>query len=130
MLCILLSFSFTYSSATEIYTLSLHDALPILNDLAVVSLETEDATADTWKNGSSDVLMVQIARAEDVSQKAMTTAVRDEISEVKSAGLGTDMTLNEVIAHADFVDDAMGDVTKNISSGGIIAIVILRAEGR
>ncbi len=96
-----------------------------LNDIAEVSLETEDATADTWKNGSSDVLMVQIARAENVSQKAMTTAVRDEISKIKSAGLGTDMTLNEVIAHADFVDDAMGDVTKNIVIGGIIAIVML-----
>src|SRR5690625_3892465 len=35
------------------------------------------------------------------------------------------MTLNEVIAHADFVDDAMGDVTKNIVIGGIIAIVML-----
>lgn len=96
-----------------------------LGDLAKVTVETEAATADTWKNGSSDVLMIQIARTETASQQAMTHAVRNEIAAIESEGLIEDMTMNEVIAHADFVDDAMGDVTKNIIIGGIIAIVVL-----
>lgn len=96
-----------------------------LDNIANVTIETEEAFSDTWKNGSSDVLMIQIAREENTSQKAMTAAVRAEISDVKSDGLMNDMTLNEVVAHADFVDDAMSDVTMNIILGGIIAIVIL-----
>ena len=93
----------------------------VLGDIAKVSKVAESATTDTWKNGSSDVLMVQIARTENVSQKEMTAAVRDEIADMNL----DKMELNEVIAHADFVDDAMGDVAKNILIGGILAIVIL-----
>lgn len=96
-----------------------------LADVAKVSLDIEETHADTWKNGSSDILMIQIARAENSSQQAMTSAVRKEIAAIQADGLVEDMTLNEVIAHADFVDDAMDDVTKNIIIGGIIAIVVL-----
>src|SRR5690625_4960462 len=96
-----------------------------VEDIADVALVREENVADTWKNGSSDVLMVQIARTENTSQQQMTKAVRDEIDAIESDGLIQDMTLNEVIAHADCVDDAMGDVTKNIIIGAIIAIVVL-----
>src|SRR5699024_8341867 len=62
---------------------------------------------------------------ENTSQQQMTAAVRAEINTIESDGLIQEMTLNEVIAHADFVDDAIGDVTKNIIIGAIIAIVVL-----
>lgn len=96
-----------------------------LQDVAHITTETADIATDTWKNGSDDVLMINIARTDGTSQQAMTAAVREEIAAIESAGLIEDMTLNEVIAHADFVDDAMGDVTTNIIIGGIIAIAVL-----
>src|SRR5699024_4239944 len=96
-----------------------------LDDVATVSKKTADVTTDTWKNGSSDVLMIQVARTDNASQQAMTTAVREEIDDIEAAGLIKNMTLNEVIAHADFVDDAIDDVTTNIMIGGIIAVVVL-----
>src|SRR5699024_577638 len=34
-------------------------------------------------------------------------------------------SLNEVVSHSDFVNDAMHDVTKNILIGGMIAIIVL-----
>lgn len=96
-----------------------------LDELAEITLDAEETFSDTWKDDSSDVLMIQIAREENASQKDMTAAVRDEISQMKSAGLINDMTLNEVIAHSDFVNDAMSDVIKNIIIGGIIAVIVL-----
>src|SRR5262245_64114752 len=45
LFCLLLCFFFNYTATTEIYTLSLHDALPIY-----IFHGIDKAVADTWNN--------------------------------------------------------------------------------
>ncbi|WP_405099467.1 efflux RND transporter permease subunit [Oceanobacillus sp. FSL H7-0719] len=96
-----------------------------LKEIADVALEPLENTSNVWKNGSKDFVLVQVARPADVSQLDMTNAVRDELAEISKEELAEGITLNEIVAHSDFVEDSMGDVTANILIGGIIAIVIL-----
>lgn len=96
-----------------------------LDEIATVTINPVASSSNTWKNGTKDLIMVQIGRKGDVSQNDMTKAVRDELQKIHKEGLVDGFTVNEVIAHADFVDDSMSDVTMNILIGGIIAIVVL-----
>lgn len=96
-----------------------------LQEIADISLEPLETTSNVWKNGSKDFVLVQIARSSNVSQLEMTNAVRDELAEIRKETAAEGITLNEIVAHADFVEDSMGDVTNNILIGGIIAIAVL-----
>ncbi|MDX8047232.1 efflux RND transporter permease subunit [Gracilibacillus sp. S3-1-1] len=96
-----------------------------LQDIADISLETLETTSNSWKNGAKDFVLVQIARSSSASQLEMTNAVRDELAEIQKETAAEGITLNEIVAHSDFVEDSMDDVTINIIIGGIIAIAVL-----
>lgn len=96
-----------------------------LSEIATIAINPLASSSNTWKNGTKDVIMVQIARKSDVAQAAMTEAVRNELQNIEKEGFVKGFTVNEVIAHADFVQDSMDDVTKNIVIGGVIALVVL-----
>ncbi|HLR67509.1 MAG TPA: efflux RND transporter permease subunit, partial [Virgibacillus sp.] len=97
----------------------------LLQEVADISLEPLETTSNVWKNGSKDFVLVQISRPANVSQLEMTNSVRDELAEIKKENLPEGITLNEIVAHSDFVEDSVDDVTNNILIGGIIAIVVL-----
>src|SRR5699024_5816593 len=50
-----------------------------LADIADISIEEKPDAINAWKNGDTDFLVVQIGRANNVGQIAMTYAVRDEL---------------------------------------------------
>lgn len=101
------------------------NGIVLLQEIADVTLEPLENSSNVWKNGSKDFVLVQIGRPADVSQIEMTNAVRDELAEIKKENLTEGITLNEIVAHSDFVEDSMGDVTTNILIGGVIAIIVL-----
>lgn len=96
-----------------------------LKDISAISINPVTNSSNTWKNGSKDMIMVQIARKAGASQADMAEAVRNELRKIEEEGLVKGFTVNEVIAHADFVNDSMNDVTTNMWIGGMIAIVVL-----
>lgn len=96
-----------------------------LEDVATVSTNDIESSSNTWKNGTKDIIMVQVGRKANVAQLDMTEAVRYEINKIKEEGLVEDFSVNEVIAHADFVNDSLDDVKTNIIIGGVIAVVVL-----
>src|SRR5699024_5351680 len=97
----------------------------LLQEVADISLEPLETTSNVWKNGSKDFVLVQISRRANVSQVEMTNSVRDELAEIKKENLPEGITLNEIVAHSDFVEDSVDDVTNNILIVGIIDFVVL-----
>ena len=95
-----------------------------LSDVAKIKEVKKDQTAMAWKNGDADFLLLQVGRADGVSQIDMAEAVRGEIKEIES-DVDTPAEIHEVAAQADYVDEAIDGVTSNIIIGGIIAVIVL-----
>lgn len=55
----------------------------------------------------------------------MAKAIRSEIQAIKDEGLVTQFELEEVVAQADYVSDAIEGVSKNVLIGGVLALVFL-----
>ncbi|MCT2534472.1 efflux RND transporter permease subunit [Aquibacillus koreensis] len=96
-----------------------------LDEIANVSLKPLEASSFVWKDGSKDLVFVQIGRTSDVTQIELATAVRAEIENIRDDGLVSNFELNEMVAQADYVEDAINGVTSNILIGAVIAVVIL-----
>lgn len=86
--------------------------------------ETQDKTF-VWKDGKKDFVFIQIGRASNVNQIDMANAVRKEIDAIRASGHNSDFSINELLAHGDFVKHAIDDVSMNILIGGAIAIAVL-----
>jgi|SRR5699024_6035944 len=72
-----------------------------LSDVTKIEEVKKDQTAKAWKNGDADFLLLQVGRADGVSQIDMAEAVRDEIKEIE-ADTDTSAKINEVAAQADY----------------------------
>lgn len=96
-----------------------------LEEIATVSLAPMESSAFVWKNGTKDLVFVQVGRANRVNQIDMANAVRAEIQQMRDEGLIDGFTLNEMVAQADFVEESINGVTGNILIGSIVAIAIL-----
>ncbi|MBU9722581.1 MULTISPECIES: efflux RND transporter permease subunit [Bacillaceae] len=96
-----------------------------LDEIATVSLEPLASTSHVWKNGSKDFIFVQIGRVSDVTQIDMAEAIRAELHAIEEEGLVKDFTMNEIVAQADYVQEAIDGVSSNILIGAILALVIL-----
>nr|WP_144925582.1 efflux RND transporter permease subunit [Paenibacillus bovis] len=96
-----------------------------LGDIAEVSIQPLENTSYVWKDGTKDFIFVQIGRTSDVTQIEMAEAIREEIQKIKDEGLVNGFEINELVAQADYVKEAIDGITSNIIIGGILAIVIL-----
>ncbi|WP_186576343.1 efflux RND transporter permease subunit [Aquibacillus kalidii] len=96
-----------------------------LDEVANVSLNPLDSSSSVWKDGSKDLIFVQVGRNSDATQIEMAEAVRAEVEKIRDEGLIEGFELNEMVAQADYVQDSIDGVTSNILIGGLIAIVIL-----
>lgn len=96
-----------------------------LKDIADVSLQPIPNNAFVWKNGTKDIVFVQISRAANSTQIEMAKAVRKELKKIENEGLVDGFTLNEMVAQADYVQQSIDGVTGNILIGGAVAIAVL-----
>ncbi|MEH7343487.1 efflux RND transporter permease subunit [Bacillus sp. JJ1532] len=96
-----------------------------LNKVAAISLQPKESSSFVWKDGTKDLIFIQVGRAADVTQIEMAKAVRAEIKKIRDEGLVTGFQLNEMVAQADYVQESIDGVTDNILIGGLISAVIL-----
>ncbi|MGD6965903.1 efflux RND transporter permease subunit [Rossellomorea vietnamensis] len=96
-----------------------------LKDIAEITLQPSQNTSPVWKDGSKDLIFVQVGRVSDVSQIEMADAVRAEIENIRKDKLVTGFELNEMVAQADYVQDSIDGVASNILIGAAIAFAIL-----
>ncbi|MGD6801226.1 efflux RND transporter permease subunit [Rossellomorea aquimaris] len=96
-----------------------------LKDIAEITLQPSQNTSPVWKDGSKDLIFVQVGRVSDVSQIEMADAVRAEIEDIRKDKLVTGFELNEMVAQADYVQDSIDGVASNILIGAAIAFAIL-----
>ncbi|WP_053217235.1 efflux RND transporter permease subunit [Virgibacillus senegalensis] len=117
----------TYTSIEDIENteITTNDGLVPLKELADVSLKPVQEASFVWKNGSRDFIFVQVGRSAETSQIEMAEAVRDEIKAIEEEGLDSGFNLHEMVAQADYVQDAIDGVSNNILIGGVIAIAVL-----
>ncbi|WP_181347822.1 efflux RND transporter permease subunit [Thalassobacillus sp. CUG 92003] len=96
-----------------------------LNDIADVTLQPLENSSYVWKNGTKDFMFIQVGRVSDATQIEMAESVRAEVQAIRDEGLVDNFELNEMVAQADYVEQSVNSVTKNIIIGGIIAVIIL-----
>ncbi|WP_335869536.1 efflux RND transporter permease subunit [Bacillus sp. 2205SS5-2] len=96
-----------------------------IEDIATVSLQPLENSSFVWKNGSKDLIFIQVGRGSNYTQIDMANAVRAELQSIRDENLITGFEMNEMVALADYVQESLDGVTNNIIIGGVIAIVIL-----
>ncbi|MCA1035978.1 efflux RND transporter permease subunit [Bacillus infantis] len=96
-----------------------------LGDIADITVAPQESSSFVWKNGTKDLVFVQVGRVSDATQIEMADAVRGEIEKIREEGLIKGFELNEMVAQADYVQESIDGVASNILIGGIIAVVIL-----
>ena len=96
-----------------------------LNEIAKVFEEKNTSTSIGWQNGDRDFIFVQVGRANGTTQIEMAESVRAEIEKIRAEGLVNGFQLNELVAQADYVTDALEGVSTNVLIGGLLALVIL-----
>ncbi|WP_349409381.1 efflux RND transporter permease subunit [Pseudalkalibacillus sp. SCS-8] len=96
-----------------------------LDTFADISLQPAENNSSVWKDGSKDFLFIQIGRVSDATQIEMAEAVRAEVEEIRKDNLIKGFELNEVVAQADYVEDAISGVSDNILIGAVVALAIL-----
>lgn len=96
-----------------------------LNEIADVTLVPRESSSFVWKNGTKELVFIQVGRAANVTQIDMAKAVRAEIQTIRDEGLVKGFTLNEMVAQADIVQESIDGVIVNILIGSIVAIAIL-----
>ena len=101
------------------------DGVKTLEDLATINLQVRDISSGVWKNGTKEVVLVQIGRVNGATQIEMAEAIRVEVEKIKEEGLVSSFQFNEIVAQADYVKDAVDGVTSNILIGGLLAIAVL-----
>lgn len=96
-----------------------------LKDIASVYVQEVEGSNEAWKNGQQNFISVQIAPANNVTETAMTTAVRNEVEHLKEEGLVQNFELEEMMATADFIQNAVNNVKSNIYIGAVLAFFII-----
>lgn len=96
-----------------------------LKEIADISLAPLESSSFVWKNGTKELVFIQVGRAANITQIDMAKAVRAEIQKIRDEGLVKGFTLNEMVAQADIVQESIDGVVVNILIGSIVAIAIL-----
>ncbi len=96
-----------------------------LKEIADVTLANRANSSFVWKNGTKELVFIQVGRAANVNQIDMAKAVRGEIQKMRDEGLMKGFTLNEMVAQADIVQDSINGVVDNILIGSVVGIAIL-----
>nr|WP_255723640.1 efflux RND transporter permease subunit [Sporosarcina sp. ACRSL] len=96
-----------------------------LKEIADVSLTPRQSSSFVWKNGTEELVFIQVGRAANITQIDMAKAVRAEIQKIRDEGLVKGFTLNEMVAQADFVQESIDGIVTNILIGSIVGIAIL-----
>jgi HAE1 family hydrophobic/amphiphilic exporter-1 len=96
-----------------------------LGELADIKLQVRDMASGVWKDGSQDVILVQIGRVSDITQIEMAEAVRAEVEIIRQEGLVEGFAFEEIVTQADYVSEAVDGVSSNILIGGLLAIIVL-----
>lgn len=110
------------------FKLMTQDGPKPLKDYASIEVEQEDTAATAWKNGEDDYVFMQIGRTSNYTELEMTEAVRAEVEEMKKEDMfPDDVKMEEMLAAADYVDEALNSIQKNILIGGILALIIMFA---
>jgi len=97
----------------------------LLDEIAQISVKERNNHSNVWKDGKKDFVLVEIGGTSNTTQIGLAEAVRNELDKIHDDDLDKGLSINEIVAHGDFVDDSMSSVTKNIAIGGIIAILVL-----
>ncbi|WP_421383746.1 efflux RND transporter permease subunit [Bacillus salacetis] len=96
-----------------------------LKEIADVTLQPSQNSSFVWKDGSKDLIFVEVGRVSDVTQIEMADAVRAEVNNIREDKLVSGFELTEMVAQADYVQDSIDGVTSNIFIGAAIAFAIL-----
>ncbi|MFC0524519.1 efflux RND transporter permease subunit [Pontibacillus salicampi] len=96
-----------------------------LQDIADVTIQPLESSSFVWKNGTKELVFVQVGGTSDYTQIETANAIRSEINQIKEEELVKGFQVNEIVSPADYVEDSINSVTKNIIIGGAIAIVVL-----
>ena len=96
-----------------------------LKEIADVTLANRENSSFVWKNGTKELVFIQVGRAANVNQIDMAKAVRGEIQKMRDEGLVKGFTLNEMVAQADIVQESINGVVDNILIGSVVGIAIL-----
>ncbi|WP_280770879.1 efflux RND transporter permease subunit [Salipaludibacillus daqingensis] len=97
----------------------------IIDDVASIEQVVSETDVEAWKDGESGFVFVEIGRADSYTQLDMAEAVREEVKLIEEEGSVNGFALNELVAQADYVQEAIDGVTQNVLIGGAIAIAIL-----
>lgn len=97
----------------------------LLDEIAQISVKERNNHSNVWKDGKKDFVLVEIGGTSNTTQIELAEAVRNELDKIHDDDLDKGLSINEIVAHGDFVDDSMNSVTKNIAIGGVIAILVL-----
>ncbi|MCF6139213.1 efflux RND transporter permease subunit [Pseudalkalibacillus berkeleyi] len=117
----------TFTNIDELKNLRIptNKGVETLDTFANINLQPTENTTSVWKEGSDEFLFIQIGRVSDATQIEMAEAVRVEVSKIRDDQLVKGFELNEVVAQADYVEDAINGVTDNILIGAVVALAIL-----
>ncbi|RIW28232.1 efflux RND transporter permease subunit [Bacillus salacetis] len=96
-----------------------------LKEIADTTLQPSQNSSFVWKDGSKELIFVEIGRVPGATQIEMADAVRAEIEKIREENLVSGFELNEMVAQADYVQDSIDGVTSNILIGAAIAFAIL-----
>ncbi|SDN76964.1 efflux RND transporter permease subunit [Alkalicoccus daliensis] len=96
-----------------------------LSELGEIKEEKNNLSSPGWYNGSENFVFIQAGRAEGVTQIQMAESIRAEVEKIRADGQIEGFELNELVAQADYVTDAIDGVSLNILLGGIIAVAVL-----
>ncbi|GGM30334.1 multidrug ABC transporter [Paraliobacillus quinghaiensis] len=96
-----------------------------LEDIALITFQPIEGSSYVWKDGTKNLIFVQVGRTSEVTQIDMAEAVREEVNIIRQENLVKNFDLNEMVAQADYVSESINGVSKNIIIGSVIAIVIL-----
>ncbi|MEC5424732.1 efflux RND transporter permease subunit [Virgibacillus sp. C22-A2] len=96
-----------------------------LSELADISVQPISSMASTWKGNDSDIILIEVGRTSNVTQIDMAESVRAEVAAIEDENFIQNFEMNEIVAQADYVDNAINGVQKNVLIGGIVALFIL-----
>lgn len=116
--------SLTNISDVKNLSLQTNQGIIKLKEVAKIEEKTSDNLSGAWKNGDPNFIIVEVGRANGYTQIEMAEAVRAELKEIEKENTSS-IKVNEVVAQADYVSNAIDGVTSNIIIGGMIAMVVL-----
>ncbi|PSL43263.1 HAE1 family hydrophobic/amphiphilic exporter-1 [Salsuginibacillus halophilus] len=113
------------AEALEQVSMQTPEGVVALQDVADVEILPAENGAAAWKNGSSDVISLQIESAGDVGEIELTETVRAEMAQMHEEDYVSGFAFEELISTADFIQSSIDSIQQNVVIGGLLALVVL-----